>query len=488
MSLLLSSFLNFINRTVFIRVLGVSFLGINGLFTDILIMLSLADLGLATSMIYSFYRPLANKDNDTLNALVHYYRKIYAKIAILIAVFGLSLLPFLNQVVQFDQSIPHLWLYYLISLANTVISYVFVYKTMILQADQKNYLISRNNILFNTIRSVTQITVVLLTGNYVAYLGIQLLSTFLSNLILSRKVESAYALHRVEGSDGIIDKKELFTNIKSVALYKFSQVVFSGTDNVLISILVGTIWVGYYSNYNLVIASIASMISILYVSVSASIGNVIEVESAKKKLDAFDTIQMISLWVTTFSTVCLYLLLGDLIAIWLGKTYVLSGIILSAVIFNFYVMGIVQPIWVFREATGIFKETKYIMVLAAIENLILSFILGRYFGIAGIIFATAVSRLTTYFWYEPRILFKEHLKQSSFRFYRSILINAFLTLCLILVLQVVLKPYVIDSWGKLVVKTGVIVVITLSSIFVIYHKNQQYQLVINRIKALLVRA
>lgn len=451
-------------------------------------MLSLADLGLATSMIYSFYLPLAENDHVKLNALVSYYRKIYAKIAILISIIGIALLPFLNLVIKVDKPIPYLWLYYLISLANTVISYAFVYKTMVLQADQKNYLISKNNMVFNTVKSITQIAVILLTGNYVAYLCVQLISTFLSNFVLSRKVDETYKIHRFSQIESdIINKNELYINIKSVALYKFSQVVFSGTDNVLISVLVGTIWVGYYSNYNLVITSIAAMISILYVSVSASIGNVIAVESSQKKKITFDTIQMLSLLITCFSSVCLYLLLGDLITVWLGKTYVLSNMILASVIFNFYVMGVVQPIWVFREATGIFKETKYIMVIAALENLILSIILGNFSGVAGIIFATAVSRLTTYFWYEPRILFREHLKESSVGFYTSILTNAILTLTLILMFRSLLSSFVINQWVTLVIKTVFVAGFTLVVIFAVYWKSNPFQAVLGRIKALLIK-
>ncbi len=421
--------LSIVNRTFFIWFLGVEYLGISGLFADILTMLSLADLGIGTAMVYSYYKPLSEENHVKIAQLTQFYRKVYTIIAVVATAIGISMIPFLRYLINLDTPVEHIYLYYTLMVANTVVSYLFVYKTSILNADQKNYIISKYQTIINCIRMGVQIIILICTRNYALYLVIQVLATAINNILTSRKADKLYPYITQEVPK--IDKNErtsVFANIKSMALYKICLVVFSGIDNTLISVLVGTIWIGYYSNYNLIISTINTFINILYSSATASIGNIIASENEEKRYNVFKLIQVFSLVITTITTACLFALTTDLLKVWLGEGYLLTNDVFIVILLNFYFNGLVHPIWSFREACGLYNRTKYIMLIAAIINFLLSVLFGLKFGISGILIASLIARIVTYFWYEPKILFGEYFKKSEKNYYIPILKNVLVTL------------------------------------------------------------
>lgn len=184
--------LKFVERSIFIYVLGVEYLGINGLFSQILQVLSMADLGFGTAMVYSMYKPLAEKDETKLAQLVQFYKKVYTVIAASITILGIALVPFLQYIVNLKSDIPYLRVYYLLYLANTVASYLVVYKTCILTADQKNYLVSKYNMIFRLIMTVVGTLFLWITKQFIVYLSIQVFITYVNNFTVSKIAEKRY--------------------------------------------------------------------------------------------------------------------------------------------------------------------------------------------------------------------------------------------------------------------------------------------------------
>ncbi|GHH98657.1 lipopolysaccharide biosynthesis protein [Neobacillus kokaensis] len=479
--------LNFFNRTIFIKVLGVEYLGISGLFTDLLMMLSLADLGFGTAMVYSFYKPLSDNDHNKVGSLIRFYKKMYSYIALAVASIGLAIFPFLDYIVKLDVPIPYLKIYYLIFLGNTVVSYLFVYKTSIINADQKNYLISKYQMWVNCGRILFQVLFLLITKNYFVYLVIQLLATFINNLIASNKADKLYPYIKESAFElSKTERKNIFENIKSVFIYKISGVLLNSTDNILISTMIGTVWVGLYSNYNLIIVAISNFIHILYSSATSSIGNVVITEKPKKRYEIFQSMQTISLVISSFVTVCLFVLFNDLIYVWLGTKYILDTFILVSIVLNFYLGSVLHPIWSYREATGLFVQTKYIMLIAAIENIFLSVIMGQYLGMAGILYASAISRLTTYFWYETKLLFKNYFEEKVRKYYIPLFFNMLFTIILITIIMQVSKYYLIDCWYKLIIKATLVGIVTLIAVVLIYRKTIGFKMLVNKIRRIYV--
>lgn len=478
--------LSFVGRAVFIQVLSVEYLGINGLFSDILSMLSLADLGLGTAMAYSFYKPLAERDERKLSALIGFYRRIYLIIALVVGILGLALLPFLPLIVNTDQEIPYIHIYYLLALSNTVISYLFVYKASIIAADQRGYIVTKYSIWINLAKTALQILVLYYTHNFFAYLLLNTATTVAYNLLVSWQANKAYPFINQREELQKEEKADIFSNIKAVVLYKIAMVITGSTDNIIISVLIGTAMVGIYSNYySITSGTLGAFIGIIFGSLTASVGNMVVKETPQKRYEVFRILQSVSFFLSGLVTVCLFFLTDDFITMWIGSEYLLDRYALVAIIANFYLTITCQPIWSFREATGLYQKLKYILFLTAAVNIALSIPLGMYFGVAGIIGATAISRLSTYFWYEPSLLYREFFQLDVRSYYKEHLLNAGLILASALIasaMAVWMPGANVLFW---LVKAAFCTGAVCGVYWIRYRKTWEYNEVISRVKSIL---
>lgn len=483
-----SIILKFVSRTIFIYILGVEYLGINGLFSEILQMLSLADLGFGTAMVYSMYKPLAEHDEKRLIQLVALYKKIYTIIAISITIIGISLVPFLKYLVNMDKDIPYLNVYYLLYLANTVSSYLVVYKTCILNADQKNYLISKYNTIFNFISLIVTSAFLLLTHNFMIYLIVQVAVTYANNFYVSHIAEKQYPyindkVEKLSKEEG----KQIFQNVKSVFIYKVANTLVGSTDNTLISVLIGTIAVGFYSNYCMIVNNITLFINIIFSSVTASIGNMVVEENKKKNYDVYCLMQFMSFLMSSVAITVTYLVINDLINVWLGEKFVLEQLVSFAIVLNMYFSVVLMPIWSYREATGMYLQTKYVMVATAVVNLVVSVILGKMIGLAGILFATSIARISTYFWYEPKLLFEQFFGKRVWNYYKDIIKNIVVTFTVATICSLVFQKFVVISWGDFFFKAVSVSICALILTIVLYCKDPSFRVIMSMTTGLLKR-
>lgn len=460
--------LGFVNRTVFINVLGVNYLGISGLFSDILSMLSLADLGFGVALTYSMYKPLAENDYERLAGLTNLYRKVYRIIALAVTIIGLALIPFLKYLVHLSRPIPHLKLYYILFLANTVASYLVVYKTSILTADQKEYILNKYRSIFSFLQTIFMTLFLWLTHNYTVYLCVQVFFTYAVNFYCSHVAEKQYPFIKKEVELPFKEVKEIFRNLYSVFLYKISGVMLNATDNTLISILVNTTMVGYYSNYSMIITNATNLINTLFYSLTASLGNLVVKETAERRYHVFQMMQSISVILSTICICGFTFLIQDFIRIWLGKSFILDYPILIAIIINFYLSIVLLPIWVYREATGLYQQTKYIMVFTALINLALSIWWGKEWGVAGILFASAVARISTYVWYEPILLFKEYFGVSSWIYFKGIIVSILFTLGIMTAEALTINKFIPVNWIQFIIKGCGVGVFTIVLVLLFY--------------------
>lgn len=486
MSQIASIVLKFVSRTIFIYILGVEYLGINGLFTEILQMLSLADLGFNTAMVFSMYKPLANHDEIRLTQLVALYKRIYTIIAVVISVIGVCLVPFLKYLVNLDEDIPYLKVYYLLYLANTVSSYLVVYKTSILNADQKSYLVSKYNTIFSFLSLIVTSVFLLLTHNFMVYLIIQVAVTYTNNFYVSHIAEKQYPyinnkVEKLPKEEG----KQIFENVKSVFIYKVANVLVGSTDNTLISVLIGTIEVGFYSNYCMIVNNITLFINIIFSSITASIGNMVVEENKEKNYEVYCLMQFISFCLSSVAITVTYLVINDLIRVWLGEKYVLEELISLAIALNMYFSVVLMPIWSYREATGMYLQTKYVMVATAIVNLVVSILLGKILGLAGILFATSIARISTYFWYEPKLLFKQFFGEKVWNYYKGIIKNIVVTLTVTVICSFAFQRFLVMNWGDFFIKVIGVAGCSLILTIVFYCKDSCFRKIKNMIIKLL---
>lgn len=480
----LTLILSFVSRTCFIRFFGVEYLGLNGLFTDVLGLLSMADLGFTIAMVYSFYEPLANHDEKKLAGLITFYRRVYTYIAIAVALIGILLLPILPYIINYDTTIPNVNLYYLISLFNVVISYLWVYRTAILTADQQEYRIKKISMTMSVITTIVQIVVMYVFQNYIVYLLISMISSLINNVIASHTATRLYPYIKIKEEITKQEKIDIFRNLGSVFVFKASNVLINATDNILISILVGTVFVGYYSNYAMIQQQIMAFYSLLFTSMTASIGNLIVEESSENRYKVFKCQQSMSFVLCIVLVPCFALLVNDFIGIWLGSSFNFDSLTLIIICLNMYLACVLQPLWTYREATGLYRKTKWIMLICAIENIILSIILGKIIGLAGILLASALSRLSTYIWYEPRILFKEYFEVGAKNYYLSIVKNFAFILVIFIIGSVIAKNIIVNSIGIWILKALVIGIFCFISAVLAYWNSDGIVYIRKRIKSL----
>ena len=479
--------LTFICRKIFIHYIGIEYLGINGLFINILTLLSMADLGIGTAMNVSLYKPIAEKDTKRISALINFYRQMYLFIAIGVTAIGIGIIPFLKYLINLENDIPYIYLYYLIFVLKNSVSYLLIYKSSLIRADQKNYLINRVEAVISVLKVTAQIVVIVWLKNYFFYIIIDVFAIVLHNILVS-----CLANHNYPFIDNTIylstyEKKNIFSEIYSIFLYKVAWSLLNGTDNILMSVLCGTLFVGLYSNYFTITNNIEGFIALLFTSLTASIGNLIVTSSEKAKYDTFQSLQMISFWICGIVTTGLFFLTQDFIELWLGKDLLLDNLTLIAIVLNVFFSICMRPVWTFREGTGMYKNIKYIMFITAIINLVLSIILGYWLGVSGILFATSISKLCTYFWYEPNILFKRYFNVKPIKYYIQHIINIVVLFVSFVICYFSILCFDEVSLINWIIKAIILVLVVNIVYFLRYYKTSEFKNVFDKLVSLLFK-
>ncbi len=467
--------LTFISRTIFIKVLGVEYLGLSGLYTNIITIFSLAELGLSTSILYLLYKPVAENNQEKLNSLIKFFSQIYKYIIIVILIGSLILMPFLPFIIKTTISSQECLIYYLLFVVDTVFSYLFMYKILLLNADQRNYIVTNTSTIIIIIKSILQIFLLLYYKSYTLYLIIQIISTLSNNLILSFIANKKYPFLKDKSQElTITEKKEVKKNIESQFIYKFSNVLLNGTDYILISILVSTECVGYYSNYNVIVATVNTIITLLFTALMGSLGNFIAKENKEKMTAMFKIFNFIGNYLGTICSVLLLFLLNDFITLWLGNSFILDTNVLLIIVGNFYLQTVLQPINSFRNTTGLFNETKYIMPVAAALNILLSIIFGLWWGLFGILFASFIARFVTVFWFEPKVLFKKFKDYNLQKYFFNQTTEFVILIVIVFIINFISKNLTL-TWFYFILKALIIFLIANVIILILNFRKKEFK-------------
>lgn len=415
----LTVILNFVVKTVFIHTLGQEYLGVNGLFTNIITMLSLADLGIGIAIPYSLYKPLAEKDHHKITILMKFYKKIYTTIGFIVILVGLSLTPFLPYLIKGETDISNLSFIYILFVLHSASSYFFVYKKFLIDSDQKGYLTSRIAFFFSTLLNFGQILILVLTKNYVVYLVASIVTIVCQNLYISYKANKMYPYINDKTDDKLSkeDVKEIKKNVSALFIYKIGSVITNGTDNIVISKFLGLIPVGLYSNYILIVNSVNNILSQLFTAITSSIGNLVVTASEKRSKNVFECLTFLNFWLYSLFSICLCVLFNPFIDLWIGDKYLLGFSVVFLLSLNFYLSGMSMVTTSFRNAYGLFWKGKYRPVIMVIINIVVSILLVKPLGVAGVLVGTIVSRILTVAWIDPYIVYHDGFHRSSKRYF-----------------------------------------------------------------------
>lgn len=420
----LSQFLNqiitFVVRTIFIKTLGAEYLGVNGLFTNILSVLSLAELGVGSAMVYSMYKPIASGDSDKIKAYMDLYKIIYRAIGGVVIAIGFVLLPFLDFFIENRPDFINIELVYVLYILKTGTTYFFAYKQSIFRADQKVYVITMWTSVFTFLRSVAEVIFLLITKSFVIYLILTIVANYAQNIYLAYKANKEYPYLRTKTVTKLPKEEisELFKNVKAMFLNKISSVILGSTDNIILSKFLGLAIVGIYSNYSMIITVIKTTFYTIFDGITPSVGNLCAAENNPiQKYKVFKVILLLNSWLTGFCSVCLFVLFNPFIDLWIGADYLLDIFSVAMIVVSFYIQTSMTAIGLFRSATGLFYNDRYYSIAQCIINIVVSVVCAKTLGVSGIFIGTSVAMLTTTFWKQATLVYKEVLNKNPIHYF-----------------------------------------------------------------------
>lgn len=474
-----SMLLGFISQAIFIRTLGSEYLGINGLFTNIISMLGVVELGIGSAIVYNLYKPIAEKDKKNIKMLMNFYKKCYRIIAIIIFVIGMMIIPFLNILVG-ETTIKEntILIIYLLFIIDIVCSYLLTYKRSMLYANQRNYIIDIIHIVYLIILNFVQIVILLTTKNYILYLIFKIIMRLLENIVITIVVNKQYS-YLLEKDVDKIDKITLngiVQKVKGLIAHKIGVFLVAGTDNIIISTFLGVSTVGLYSNYYMIINAISTIINQIFSSFKASIGNLLVTSDAGKNYEVFRKLQFINFWFAMISSIGEFIVMESFIKIWVGEEYLLPRLVLIMLCINNYIYITKLCSSNFKEAAGIFYEDRFIPIIESIVNIVFSIVFLKFFGLAGVFMGTICSNLITHIYSYPKYLYMKIFKKKYSQYFKDTGKYLIVTLMLALITYC-LSGLIMTNNNFLQVVFRILLVIIVPNILVIliFHKTGEYK-------------
>jgi len=464
--------------------LGADYLGVSGLFTNVLGVLSFTELGIGAAIIFALYKPIAINDNEKVKSLLALYKKAYRLIAAIVSIIGLALIPFLDVLVKTEIPITEIRLYYCIFLFNTVSSYFVTYKTSYVTALQKDYLVTNTTTIGTIITSIFQIVLLLLGGDYLRYLLIAAVVGLLQKIVTVIYLNKKFPILK-ERSDVPLDddtKHKIWKNVKALIIHKIGDVSVNQTDNIIISAFISTATVGILSNYTTLNTLISTFTNKFFSSFTASLGNMLAKENIEKQRKIFDVYDLLGFWIYGFVLIAFVTLSQPFIYLWLGEKMLLDNITMILYFVSLYFAGMTFIPYNFKVAAGRFNEDKWVAFAQAITNLLVSIIAINLVGLPGIFIGTIVSRMIVVV-VRPYIVFKYVLCTSSRRYFIRLILRSLLAFS-ICILMWAIKSYI---WGeKTIVRFVLLCISTLlipNLIFIVlYGRSEAFQDILSRIR------
>ena len=487
--------LQFVVRTIFIQALGKSYLGINGLFSNILQMLSLAELGVGSAIIFKLYEPLAKKDKKRISILLDFYKKVYKIIGIIVGVVGLSLIPFLKYIVKDYNNLSALGinaiLVYIMYLSKSVISYFFLaYKSAIVKADQKEYKLTIINYLVTFISSILQIIGLLLFKSFELYVAISIFSVLLQNFLNARIAKKLYPYIDDKYDEKLSkeEKKNIYKDCGALLIDRINYVVLKATDNIVISMFLGLGMVGMYSNYYIFYTTISSIFTKIFESVKHSLGNLHTTNDINHEYLIFKIVNLISLLLGATAGVGIACVSSEFIKVWIGKEWIIAQPF--SILMGIEVLGLSTRNYLgrYRSTMGLFQQVKYRPLFGSIINLIASILLVRIIGISGVLLGTIIADWTTVMWYDPYVIHKFGFK-NNFKISKYYLKNTMAVIAS--VISGALSMYICNhffinyGWLSVILHSIIVLVLTPLTLLVLYRNTDEYRFLKNKVKSII---
>lgn len=475
---------NFASRTVFLYCFSKEYVGVGSLFLGIFSVLSLADLGMETSMTVHLYKPLADKNKTLILSYLQFYKKTYYYIAAVITGLGLLLLPFIDEIVDIPSGVEDVQWIYILSLANTTVSYLFIYRKILLVADQKKYLTD----ILQYVRMISQfavmIPILLLTKNYLMYLGIQIFFTILYNFVVMYKSKKVYPYIDNECTPLDYENRKIIKrDMVALSLHRIGDVVNQNAVTLLTGSFISVIAVAIFSNYQILITNVKTLMDKVYYSISPSVGNLAAEGIIEKAHSVLMKFFFASFWLACFTATCLFCLLNPFIELWIGESYLFDMQLVALIVVSFIIVNMRKPALIFKEAYGFFANDQWRPLVESAINVTVSIVLVKSFnlGLRGIFIGGIVASITTSWWIEPYILYSKGFNMSCKRYFIKYIEYVFVII-LALSLTYLACSQLPNGVIAFIVRIAICLIIPNLVVIFIYHRNDNFKWMVGLVK------
>ncbi|WP_349666705.1 hypothetical protein [Lacrimispora sp.] len=398
----------FIVQKLLILKLGSDYNGINGLFTSVISMMSLTDLGIGSAIVYHLYSPAARADYDVICSLLKFYRNSYIIISVVVSVIGCVLMVFIPELVGNIVINDNLYIIFFFFLIDCLVSYFLSYRKSLLYAYQLNYVLDGIHFIYYILQNVAQIFVLVYFQNFILFLLLKTLCKIIENITISEYIKRHYPFTRNKRVLPLANdiRDDILKKIKALLFHRLGRLFITGSDSLVITGVLGILQMSLYTNYHLIIGGITALLNKVFETLTSSVGNFLLDSNKSQSFEIYRKIDFLNFWFFGCISVVLYSVMQPFIVLWLGEKYLLQNTTLFFLVINFYQEGMRASILTFKDAAGIYHEDRFIPLIESALNAIISILLALTVGITGVFIGTIISSGVVYFYSYPKYICK----------------------------------------------------------------------------------
>lgn len=422
--------LSLLARRFLIKYVGNEAVGLFSLYTSIIGVLSVADLGIGTAITYCMYKPIIENDNNKVAALYQLFKKIYLIIGIIVLVSGICIMPFIKYLAKdYTNNGINLYLTYALMLVATVITYQFSAKQSLINAYKNNYITTTITSLGNIIMYLLQVILVVYTKKFELFLTANVISSIfqliLTEIVTRKKYNFIISIRKTKVD--YITKRDLIKNIKAMFMHKIGGVLVNTLDSIIISAFISVVILGKYSNYTTIVTAVNSLIVLFFTPLTSIIGHLAaesgeDTTMLRKYFNIFHTFNFV---IGIVFYLGYYAIIDNLVTICFGADLEMSKAVSMVITINYFVQFMRQVTLTFRDATGTFYNDRWKPLFEGLLNASLSigfvylfsYLFGDDFAVVGVIVATIITNLSICHVVEPHVLYKYGFRASAKKYY-----------------------------------------------------------------------
>lgn len=406
----LSLLVNLISKRAVNYYLNVEYLGVQSIYSNFCDVLSFAFLGMGTAVLFRFYGPLAHNDEKQIKAIYHYFDKVYRNISYFVLAGGCLSTIVVLFLIDADISVLEILVTYIVFMLSVVLYNRQLLRNYFIQADQRRYVVAFVTGTVDLLALIVEILLLKFTKSYLLFVACILCKNLLINFIFKWDIKKNFPyIFDKKTEKEVLDKEEqkkINSDVADMAMYRFGTVLINNTDSIYVSYFISTAVTGIFSNYQFVVMGIRSLVGSVYEALRGKIGHSMHTTEKESQYKDFKTHSLVNAWILGVCISCFYYLVQDFIGIWMGDVQRLPRYIVWILVVNLYLEEARNSTKVYRESAGLFSNIKKVILAKGLLNIMLSYLLGLHYGLAGILMATSISAALTLFWYEPVIVYR----------------------------------------------------------------------------------